>query len=82
MSSIAGPITSTTMLLPQHAGRFDVGLASFSKPIRPSFNVGTGRYHDGKKAFKIEEIAFNVFYPGDVAGTHPKPKKNVEWLLR
>jgi hypothetical protein len=70
------------MLLPQYAGRFDVGLATFSKPIRPTFSVGTGRYHDGQRALKMEEIAYNVFYPGDVSGMHPKPRKNIEWLLR
>ena len=72
------------MLLPSYTGRFEVGLATFCKRVQPSKNFGNAKYPDGRDALKLEELAFNVFYPADTSGHngHKKPHKNVDWLQR
>lgn len=65
------------MRLPDYKGSFPVGVATFTRPIRPSHVYSKARL-DGKPALKLEEIAYTVYYPSSKA----HGRKNVYWLPR
>ncbi|KAG8714598.1 hypothetical protein FRC11_007850 [Ceratobasidium sp. 423] len=67
------------MRLPDYKGRFPVSVATFKKPIRPSYVYSNARLN-GKPALKLEEIAYTVYYPTSGDRTHGG--RGVHWLPR
>ena len=59
-------------------GRFPVGLATFKLPVKPQ-TFSNARTSNGELALKMEEIAFNVYYP---AKTDRKSRIGVDWTPR
>ncbi|KAG9085564.1 hypothetical protein FS749_004325 [Ceratobasidium sp. UAMH 11750] len=66
------------MPLPGYKGKFPVGVATFTKPIRPTQIYSNARL-GGKPVLKLEEIAYAVYYPTakEKARSH-----GVHWLPR
>lgn len=66
------------MGLPRYNGPYEVGLSTMVLPIHPARKLGNCRAH-GMDVLKMEEVAFNVFYPAVVAD---RRLKGVHWLAR
>ncbi|KAG8763090.1 hypothetical protein FRC12_008721 [Ceratobasidium sp. 428] len=65
-------------MLPGYKGKFPVGLATFTKPIRPTQIYSNARLGD-KPVLKMEEIAYAVYYPTTKEKTH---SQGVHWVSR
>ncbi|KZO98201.1 hypothetical protein CALVIDRAFT_535777 [Calocera viscosa TUFC12733] len=66
------------MSLPRYKGPYDVGLTTLVLPIRPTASIGNCRVR-GEAALRLEEVAFNVFYPAKPIN---RRRRGVHWLIR
>ncbi|EJU06425.1 hypothetical protein DACRYDRAFT_19590 [Dacryopinax primogenitus] len=66
------------MSLPRYKGPYDVGLTTLVLPVHPTASYGKCRVR-GDEALRLEEVAFNVFYPARPAN---RRKRGVHWLVR
>ncbi|KAF9569098.1 hypothetical protein CPC08DRAFT_732375 [Agrocybe pediades] len=69
-----------TFFLPNPVGRFQVGVTTFTTPVRPAKVIGSAKFRkDNKAALCLQEVAFTAYYPADVDS---KSKKGAPWFIR
>ncbi|KAK0473074.1 platelet-activating factor acetylhydrolase, isoform II-domain-containing protein [Armillaria novae-zelandiae] len=63
-------------------GPYPVGATTFVTPVRPSRIYGSARLPNGQPALVLDEVAFTVYYPANMADKSWTSRIGIDWLNR